>query len=179
MLRVDLTLLRKREWCVMVVNNTHELIPNAQAMYACDLQWWERYESATRAFRGSKWTSDKQAARRYALHHINRSSGNGLCTERNCIYSGGNGGYQAINLVYHLGAKKIVLLGFDMHRNEGGHWHGEHEGMISAPDSHVRGWVPAFDALAHDLRALGVSVVNATPGSALQCFPRSELRDCL
>jgi hypothetical protein len=180
MLRVDLAMLRRfRSWRVMVINNTWELIPWADVLYAGDGQWWERYGDEAAGFRGEKWTSDAHAAVRRSLHWIRYRSGTGLCRESSCVHSGGNSGYRGINLAYHFGARRIVLLGFDMHRREGGHWHGEHDGMLSAPESHIAVWRREFDALAFDLKAEGVRVVNATEGTALTCFPQASLVEAL
>lgn len=180
MARVDLKLLRRfGSWRVLVVNCSFRLMPDADALYAGDLQWWERYGAEAAAFVGEKWTRDDHAALRYRLRRVMRKEGKGLCRERGCVNSGGNSGYQAVNLAFHFGARQIVLLGFDMHRNGGGHWHGEHEGMLSAPVSHIEVWKREFDALAFDLRTEGVGVVNATDGSALTCFPRMGLAEAL
>lgn len=177
---VDLRLLRRfRSWNVMAVNCTFRLVPWARCLYAGDLQWWERYGAEAADFAGEKWTRDETAAIRYRLHYVRRKEGLGLCRERGHVHSGGNSGYQAVNLAYHFGARKIVLLGFDMHRRDGGHWHGEHEGMLSAPQSHIVIWRRAFESLAFDLRAAGVDVVNATEGTALTCFPRVPMSQAL
>lgn len=180
MARVNLSMLRRfRSWHVMVVNCTFRLLPQADVLYAGDLQWWERYGDEAKAFAGEKWTRDEHAALRFRLRRVQRKDGKGLCRERGCVHSGGNSGYQAVNLAWHFGARQIVLLGFDMHRRDGGHWHGEHEGMLSAPPSHVAMWRKEFDALAYDLRCEGVKVVNATEGTALECFSRMPLREAL
>lgn len=180
MASVDLGLLRRfRSWRVLVVNCTHRLVPWADALYAGDLQWWERYHEQTRDFGGEKWTWSEMAAVRYGLNRARLSGGHGLCRNRLEVHSGGNSGYQAVNLAYHFGARRIVLLGFDMHRKAGGHWHGEHEGMLSAPATHIPVWRQAFNRLAFDLRAEGVRVVNATDGTALECFPRMPLAEAL
>ena len=180
MARVDLRLLRRfRSWKVLAVNCTFRLLPHADVLYAGDLQWWVRYGAEAAGFAGEKWTRDPFAALKYRLHRVARRDGPGLCRERGCVHSGGNSGFQAVNLAWHFGARQIVLLGFDMHRREAGHWHGEHEGMLSAPASHIAAWRREFDAMAFDLRAEGVKVVNATEGSALECFPRMGLQEAL
>lgn len=180
MARVDLQLLKRfRSWNVMVVNCSFRLLPDAEVLYAGDLQWWERYGEEAAAFQGEKWTRDEHAALRYRLRRVVRKNGPGLCRERGCVNSGGNSGYQAVNLAYHFGARRMVLLGFDMHRREGGHWHGEHVRMLSAPAQHIEVWKREFDAIAFDLRVEGVQVVNATPGSALECFPKMDLAEAL
>lgn len=185
MLHVDLAHLRRfRSWRVMAVNNTWELVPWANVLYAGDLQWWERYWDKAQTFEGERWTCDAFAAQRYKLRRVTVREGYGLCRAPGCVNSGGNSGYQAVNLAWHFGARKIVLLGFDMHRSNGGHWHGEHIGMdgkdmLSAPPSHISIWRNRFDAMAQDMAANGVSVVNATEGSALECFPRAPMSEAL
>ena len=163
----------------MVVNNTWELLPWADVLHAGDLQWWDRYGAAASVFSGEKWTREELAAARYRLRQVTPRNGRGLCTEPGAVHTGGNSGYQAINLAYHFGARRIVLIGFDMHRQSGGHWHGEHVGMLSAPDSHIRVWIRHFRHLARDLRRAGVVVTNCTPGSALTHFPCAPLMEAL
>lgn len=177
---VDLQLLRRfRSWRVLAVNCTHLLVPWADAMYAGDGQWWDRYHVEVEDFRGEKWTWSEHAALRYRLNRVRRAEGQGLCRKRLEVHSGGNSGYQAVNLAFHFGARRMVLLGFDMHRNAGGHWHGEHDGMLSAPANHLPVWRQAFGRMAFDLRAEGVQVINATEGTALDCFPRMPLAEAL
>src|SRR5690606_34562647 len=178
--RVDVSVLRRfKSWRVMVVNCTFRLVPWADVLYAGDLQWWTRYGAEAAAFEGEKWTRDEIAAVRYGLLRVVRRDGRGLCREHAAVHTGGNSGFQAVNLAYHFGAHQIVLLGFDMHRRDGGHWHGEHEGMLSAPEKHIAVWIRKFEALATDLSAAGVRVVNATDGSALECFPMAPLCEAL
>lgn len=177
---VDTAHLRRfRSWRVMAINCTWRLVPWADALYAGDHQWWDRYGEEAQAFAGEKWTCDSRAAQRFKLNRVKVGIGHGLCREPGKVNSGGNSGYQAVNLAWHFGARQIVLLGFDMHRNSGAHWHGEHEGMLSAPASHIAVWRNRFESLAQDLRADGVSVVNATEGSALQWFPRMPMAEAL
>jgi hypothetical protein len=85
-------------------------------------------------------------------------------------------GGRAINLAYLLGASEIVLIGFDMHEKRGANYHNMHKGM------HVEGrkeakFMPAIEAMASGLADAGVKVINATPGSALTCFPIMSLED--
>lgn len=185
MAAVDLSLLRRyRSWNVLAVNCTWQLVPWAQAMYAGDSGWWERYGDETHAFAGERWTRDEWAAIRYRLHLIRKREGQGLCRERGFVHTGGNSGFQAVNLAWHFGARRIVLLGFDMHRQAGGHWHGEHmdkhgRPMLSAPAAHIAVWRREFPRLAFDLEHAGVGVVNATEGTALTCFRRKPLQAAL
>lgn len=91
------------------------------------------------------------------------------------INEGGNSGYQAMNIAYHAGARRLVLLGFDMQRTAGrSHWFGDHPGRMNVPSPYEQ-WVAAFRPLAADLAAAGVEVINASRATALDCFTRAEL----
>jgi len=94
---------------------------------------------------------------------------------RNCIHYGYNSGYQAVNLAYLLGAKRVILLGFDMHvTKDKTHFFGDHpEPMHSA--SPFPQFIKEFGQLAADLKAEGVTVVNCTRETALGCFTRAAL----
>lgn len=95
------------------------------------------------------------------------------------IHHGANSGYQAIGLAWHLGAERIVLIGYDMQRTGGkSHWHGDHPRGLSNAIG-VRGWARHFDPLARDLQAGGVDVINCTIETAIDCFPRADLRDVI
>jgi hypothetical protein len=179
MLKIDLKYLRRfTSWRVLAVNNTWALLPWAHAMYAGDRQWWNAYAEQV-SFCGERWTRDPLSAQRHRLRLATWRDGTGLCKTPWHLHSGGNSGHQAINLAYHFGARRIVLLGFDMHRSDGGHWHGEHHGMLSAPNPHIAAWREMMLPLAQDLRDAGVDVVNATPGTALEAFPKRPLFEAL
>lgn len=83
-----------------------------------------------------------------------------------------NCGGSAINLAYHFGVKRIFLIGFDMQVSADGmhNWHKFHK---SAPrsDVYVSRFIPAMEQIAKDAARLGLEIYNATPGSALTCFP--------
>jgi len=124
------------------------------------------------------WTQDLTTASKYGLNRIEGTRAQGL--GKNVIHFGSNGGYQAINLAYLFGAKRIILLGFDMKRgkNKKSHWHGEHPGGLnkSLP---FHEWLKNFSGLAEDLKAEGIVVENATRDTALECFKKTELEVAL
>ena len=91
------------------------------------------------------------------------------------IHEGGNSGYQAMNLAFNAGAKRIVLLGFDMQRTgDKAHWFGNHPGSMQVPSPYAD-WLKKFEPLAADLTAQGVEVFNCTRETALTCFKRVPL----
>lgn len=161
---------------VIVVNNSWQLAPWADLLYACDMHWWDRYFPEVDArFSGQLWTQEAGAVWKYPrISYIRSIALPGLSRRPGVIHQGGNSGYQAIGLAYQTGAKRIFLFGFDMH---GSHWHGEHEKSVSGHltvQLDFENWIPQFSALASDLKAEGVEVVDCTPGSALECFRKAE-----
>lgn len=97
-----------------------------------------------------------------------------LAVDRRSL-SGFCGGGAAINLAYLLGAKRIVLLGFDM---KGNNWHSRHRRSIDK-DRYRTHFMPPIAKMAWPLKERGVEVINCTPDSALTCFPFARLDDVL
>jgi hypothetical protein len=97
------------------------------------------------------------------------------------IGGGGNSGFQALNLAVQFGARRIILIGFDMSDAGGVHWYGRNNWqMANNPNSsNFMRWTAAFDRAAPVLEQAGVEVVNAAPHSALRCFKRTSVADAL
>lgn len=165
---------------VIVVNDCWRMIPSADALYAADGAWWDVHVSAVRfAFSGEAWTQDASAAARFGLRHIAAEKRPGLSRDRALLHTGGNSGYQAINLAYHFGARRIILCCFDMQHTGGkAHWFGNHPPTLRQA-SRPEAWVPHFDALAADLEDDGVDVINSTPTTALRCFRSLPLQEAI
>lgn len=92
---------------------------------------------------------------------------------------GGNAGASAIALACKLGAKQIILLGFDFKTKEGRHnYHNYHN---HTPDKNIyqNKFSIHFNRLAEETERLGIKVVNATPDSALDVFPKDTLENVL
>jgi hypothetical protein len=162
----------------MVVNDSYQMLPDADYMYACDNRWWELHIAAVKkTFTGECWTQCKKASANYKLKHITGKHREGL--GKDIIHYGRNSGYQAINLSYLLGAKKIILLGYDMQRtNNKSHWFGDHPGKLNTNTDYAT-FVPAFTRLNEDLKKEGIEVINCTPSSAIECFKKEKLEDVL
>lgn len=160
---------------VIAVNNAWEL--GADLLYACDWKWWATYRPA---FRGLKVTQDARVTYPGVVR-VPSVTAPGLSLDPLRTHQGMNGGYQAINLAVLLGASRIVLLGFDMRAIDGRrHWHPDHPpGMNNPPFERFQVWLRQFRTMLPDLKRAGVEVVNATPGSALDCFPMAPLEAAL
>lgn len=88
------------------------------------------------------------------------------------IRGGRSSGQTGIGLAIALGATRIVLHGFDM-RIVGGreHHHGEYENNQRNPGVYESHFLPAFAGWNETALRAGVTILNATPGSALKEFP--------
>lgn len=166
-------------WRLIVINTTYQLFPTADVLYAADGRWWDVHITAARAgCSGEFWTLDAGARDRHQLHYVTSIVGDWLPVEPDVICQGGNSGHQAIGLAARFGARRIVLVGYDMQRAGGRtHWHGDHPAPLA--NGNPLAWVARFVPLAKDLAAAGISVVNASRETALQCFPRCGLVDAL
>lgn len=166
---------------VIVINRSYETAMFADVLYACDEPWWEKYIPDVRAsgFAGQLWTQDKRAADKYDGVHYVPSQRNAGLSRKTFIYQGGNGGYQAINLAYLWGARRMILLGLDMQATNGRKH--DHPDYPQGLDKHspFPAWREQFDVLAKDLAKDGCDVVNATRETALTCFTRVALEDAL
>lgn len=125
-------------------------------------------------------TRDRSAAQRFGLHHVQGTKidlGHDLVLDRpGVVCWAGNSGMQAINLAYHWGARRLVLVGFDMRADLGLHWHGRHPAGLNNPTpKSLARWRERLDRQAPRLAAAGVTVINASPVSALSAYPRLTL----
>ena len=105
----------------------------------------------------------------------------GLSFDPGYIHRGASSGYQAINLAVHLGARQIILLGFDMQPTGGeSHWHGDHpKGLANPTADTFAAWRRRYATLPPDLETADVEVVNCSRETALTVFPRARLQQAL
>lgn len=164
--------------CV-ATNTSFRALTAPGVVYGCDGPWWDRYHAEVAAAGHEGWTMHEAAARRYNLRHVRAIRRPGLGKVPGVLHHGGNSGYQAINLAFQMGAKLIVLLGFDMQRTGGlSHWHGDHPAGLTNVTG-IEGWRKNFGPLAADLKAAGVRCVNCSVETAIDCFERADVRDIL
>jgi hypothetical protein len=170
---------------VIAVQDAYRLMPWAPILYGCDVKWWKWHRGAW-DFAGEKWSTDGPGYHNdkwplvdlYGLRLATGKTGNAFSTDPEYVVNGTNSGFQAIGLAILFGARRVVLVGFDMRERDGKtHFFGDHP----APLKGRRGYdafISNFNAAAKKLPP-GVSIVNATPGSALKCFPMVDLQEAL
>lgn len=165
---------------VAVVNTTFRMAPWADLLYACDGGWWRTYGSeVNEKFTGDLMFTYAQYGERFGAKRVKSVGRKGLSRNTDTITTGGNSGHQCIHAVRNLGAKRIILLGFDMAHTYGqAHWHGNHpRGLGNA--GQCGKWIELMRPLAAGLEAEGVEVINCSRHTALDCFKRAGLADTL
>lgn len=164
----------------MVVNDAFRLVPDAGLVYACDGEWWDRYHDDVvhTMVDGALWTTSDEAAKRHKLHHVpgnhhEAQNGSLFDVSGKGITYGGNSGFQLINLAYMLGHRSVVLLGYDMGHDKGTpkHFFGEHPPALEKPSPYPK-WVHIFNQAAPVMRSAGLTVINASRKTRLECFRR-------
>jgi hypothetical protein len=159
---------------IIAIKEAQRLAPAADVLYACDAKWWKHFGPTLR-FDGLRYALEPTP---YALT-LRNTGMTGLETDPTGLRTGKNSGYQAINLAVHLGAAKIILLGFDMQPGKtGDHFFGAHR-YPGAVEPRYYDFLQCFGTIAAPLAAAGVEVVNATPDSALHAFPHVTLEEAL
>lgn len=163
---------------IIAIGNTGELAPFADVLYSGDGAWWREYGDRHEAFTGRRCAL-AQARLPDNVEGLPHRDEQGLGLD--CIHTGCNSGYQAINLAYLEGAETIVLVGYDMQHTGGRHhWHANHPRPLGNFNPGMPELCrPKFKPLARDLRDRGVRVINASRGTALECFERMPLADAL
>lgn len=172
-----------KRWSLVAVNDAYRLMPFADALYACDRKWWLKHKPQ---FSGEMWTShephslnDKSDLQIDGLNYVAGTHGIGFSLNPSVLHYGSNSGFQAINLAILKGCRFIVLVGFDMCRRDKAHFFGDHpEGFYTNSDRDFRAYIPEFEMAAKRMPA-DLTIINATPGSALSCFPMMSLKDAV
>ena len=163
-------------------NGKPAMAPWADILYASDATWWYNSKREAVKFKGRKVTIATQGnvapnVISDDVHIMGHGGVAGFDERPTHLRTGSNSGYAATHLAIHLGAARIVLCGFDMHANNGAHWFGDHawRGPHRTDYSiflyHFRNAAKEF--------SLRATIVNATPGSALTCFPFMDLKEAL
>lgn len=159
---------------VIVVNNAVFLAPWADVMHACDAKfwYWHRADKRLAAFTGLKYALEPRA--KFPGVQVLRNTGDtGLDLRPECLRAGRNSGYQAINLAVHLGAARILLLGYDM---QGDHYFGHHPDQSRPPFATC---LKRYATLVEPLQKLNIAIVNCSRKTALRCFPCQPLEEAL
>ncbi|WP_411887349.1 hypothetical protein [Hydrocarboniphaga effusa] len=137
------------KFTVIAISDAIRLAPWADVLVSSDAAWWRHHQPS---FEGRRFSAQEYEG----------------CEQIAGVKSGLGSGALAIKVARFLGAKRIILLGYDSH---GTHFFGKHPQPLKNTTQSQR--MIHRDQLAEESRICqreGVEVVNATPGTMLQCF---------
>lgn len=161
----------------IAVNNAGGLWDWPDVAYFGDYLFGKVHQAWLQKRAGTVWTIDRAAAERWGYNLAPAAHKAGLGADR--VHSNGNSGAQAVNLAVLFGARRILLVGFDMREVDGrAHYFGQHQAPLTTRQLFGE-WVAKFRVIAEDAKALGIEIINCTPGSAIDCLPVMSLRDAL
>jgi len=168
---------------VIAINESYQLCPWADALYACDGEWW-KLKNGVPEFHGIKISQDPVACKLYPdvkKVEVDKYSNEIKLHEYGYLGAGGNGGFQALNLAVQFGCTKIMLVGYDMRVDLGEHWHKRHQMPLSNPhpNDNLPRWRAAIDGAAKVMRALGIEVINCSAVSLLKQYEKMTLEEAL
>lgn len=182
---------RSKGFVLFGCNNVWRDVPDLSVLYACNEGWWAHYWCDDLLYYpAEKWTTNKVAADKFSLNWIAEKFDYGLSSNPNIVHHGHGSGYTMLNLAYLMGASRILLLGYDC--KYAPDYSGQDRKIGSAPrhffgeyPSALRHW-PFFSIkngvhvemveLYRSVAQQGaVEIVNCTPGSAIDCFPRADI----
>lgn len=164
----DCALIAKTNTPILAVNNSWEISPRCDYLYAGDYKWWTAYGSRVPE-NIVKISSSRQAASRFKLQH---HSANGPF----------NSGMRALIWALENGFKSIALLGFDCSLKNGTHWHGDHNtrrGLSNPDKSKVDKWHLQFLDVYEKAKRVKAEIVNCSRHTELGCFPLMDLESLL
>jgi hypothetical protein len=170
----------------IAINESYNLCLWADVLYACDANWW-KYRLGVPNFKGLKISQDYLAYDLFRIYPdikqiaVDRNGNKLLLNLSGVVGSGGNSGFQALNLAVQFGAKRIILVGYDMRVDKGEHWHPRHPMPMSNPHprDNLPRWRAALDGAAGMLIALGVKVINCSDVSLLQAYPKMSIEEAI
>lgn len=178
---------------VIGINNAYQLGIFFDVLFFGDCHWYLTHRSKLIKWPGLKISGCKNFANRptpkcEGIKYLPRSSKrDGISTSRRHICWNQNSGAAAISIAYLMGARQIILIGFDMQATKLSngmqitHWHGSHLPPGQKPKRlppfarHIK----CFGHIAQDAKELGVEILNASPQSAIKQFEKVKLRDVL
>lgn len=170
---------------VIGVNNAFKFGSWVDVCWFGDTKWFDWNYKELAEYSGLKVTCNPRflTTKGFGEHHVQimgRGKSNGIEEKVGYVAWNRSSGASAVNFAYHLGCKRIVLLGFDMCSNGVDHnWHKDHKGKnVNNPDFNpYKRFLKPFKQIKEEADVIGLEILNATVESALTVFPMVNIKD--
>lgn len=170
---------------VIGVNNVYQIGRWVGVLFFGDCAWYNVHRPALAEWTGLKVTccnrfENRKPKTMEGIKYLGKDMNHrqGISSDPTKVSWNNNSGAAAVSLAAHFGAKRIILLGFDMSLNGKGvsHWHGSH-GNKKPPsfNRHKLG----FPVIAAEAKARNIEILNASPNSTLDMFPKVHIKELL
>lgn len=172
---------------IIGVNNAYQIGHWIDILFFGDCGWYNVHRQALIDFPRIKITSchNRTFDKKENIKVLERDKTHkkGISSNKSKVSWNTNSGAAAISVAAHLGIKRIILLGFDMsldNHSKYSHFHGSHrkpeQGIKSPPfKRHLLG----FPAISEDAKKMGIEIINASPKSTINVFPRVSVKELL
>ena len=164
---------------VIAINSSVYSVPNAPFLFFGDDRWGYDHKDRLSSFTGEIVTTSTGAGISRARRMKKIVPPPALMDRPDALVMRRTSLQAAMNLAFHLGAKKLVLLGADMQRALDGrtHHHAPHrwpqvEGCWDVQMEELRG-------LASELARRGVEVINTSLASRIEWWPKQDIGELL
>ncbi len=163
---------------IIAVNSMGLLLPFADYIFFGDSRWWRWHKDKVAHSGGPRLITTGAATtfRESPVLQLQKDYQAVLSRDPTSL-SGLDSGRQAINLAYHLGAARIVLLGYDMGWTPGEDSHA-HTAFPHETDSVLKNYTdkfaPPYEFVVEELRREGIEIATVTPSPRL---PFIQLHD--
>ena len=176
---VDLEPLRGRN--VVAVNSSFLIAPFADYLVFGDVRWWneadnqaairDRFEGEVVAVHG---TAGAKGHRFRRLHRADPKKG--LATRRDTAAMARTVTTAGLNLLVHLGVTRIVIFGLDQRRDDEGrcHHHPPHRWKNKPGNRSWDAHMKELSFTVEPLEQLGIEVINASPASRIDWWPKRD-----
>lgn len=165
---------------IIAVNNAYQLGDWVDVVWFGDARWYDWHREQLKSFDGLICHCANSVRSPVRLKRLQRGKSTGIERRPHSVAWNRSSGASAINLAYHLGAKTVVLLGFDMKRKivngkPKNNWHEDHK-TVTGNNPYPR-FLSVFPMIKKDAEALGLEIINCTPNSELKIFPMMSLEE--
>jgi len=175
--KFNFNLLKGRN--IIAINKSIKSCPWAQILYWTDSRVYSWLKDDIEKFKGDKYTI-KPFNTPLNVKALKNTGTSGLELDPVGIRHGNNSGFAAINLAYHLGVKRIILLGFDMGNiGQKSHYHDGYPVLMTSNKTYEERMLPTFNSLVKPLEENGVEIINASMVSKIKCFKRMPIEKAL
>jgi hypothetical protein len=146
----------------IAVGDAYRLTTWCDAIVSTDRAWWRKRPDAM-----------AMACRKFCMHSFEGTEHAAACDS---LAYGSSSGVLGLWVARMLGASRILMLGFD---NHGTHFFGPHVDLKNTSPQRFKEFADQFYLMRGHLKLGGVRVLNCTPGTALDMFPKASLSEGL